>query len=89
MKVLVFGGTRFFGKTLVKSLIEKGYDVTIATRGIIDDEFGDKIERIIVERNSPEDMKKNLQIKVLILYLITFVIYLRQLKVHVKFLKKR
>lgn len=59
MKVLVFGGTRFFGKTLVKSLIEKGYDVTIATRGITDDEFGDKIRRIMVERSSLEDMKKN------------------------------
>ncbi|MBU5482690.1 hypothetical protein KQI86_00040 [Clostridium sp. MSJ-11] len=30
-KVLVFGGTRFFGKDLVKTLIDNEYDVTIAT----------------------------------------------------------
>ncbi|MED1852411.1 NAD-dependent epimerase/dehydratase family protein [Brevibacillus borstelensis] len=31
-KVLVLGGTRFFGKRLVKGLVDSGYDVTIATR---------------------------------------------------------
>lgn len=58
MKALVFGGTRFFGTVLVKNLIDKGYDVTIATRGLTADNFGDKVERITVERNSLEDMRR-------------------------------
>ena len=32
-KVLVIGGTRFFGKHLVEKLVQQGHDVTIATRG--------------------------------------------------------
>ncbi|MGM9989044.1 MAG: NAD-dependent epimerase/dehydratase family protein [Bacillaceae bacterium] len=49
-KVLVFGGTRFFGKRLVMKLIEKGYEVTIATRGKSKDEFGDAVNRIVLDR---------------------------------------
>ncbi len=33
MKILVLGGTRFFGIHMVKDLIDKGHDITIATRG--------------------------------------------------------
>lgn len=47
MKVLVLGGTRFFGIHMVKDLINKGYDITIATRGKTMDEFGDAVSRII------------------------------------------
>ncbi len=36
-RVLVLGGTRFFGKHLVAALLQAGYDVTIATRGITED----------------------------------------------------
>ncbi|KOA19966.1 NAD dependent epimerase/dehydratase family protein [Clostridium homopropionicum DSM 5847] len=50
-KVLVFGGTRFFGKKLVKALIDNGHDVTIATRGITKDNFSDKVKRVIVDRD--------------------------------------
>ena len=32
MKILVLGGTRFFGIHMVNDLIEKGHEVTIATR---------------------------------------------------------
>ncbi|EQC2287634.1 NAD-dependent dehydratase, partial [Listeria monocytogenes] len=28
MKILVFGGTRFFGKKLVERLVSEGHDVT-------------------------------------------------------------
>jgi len=41
MKILVLGGTRFFGIHMVNDLIEKGHEVTIATRGITPDYFGD------------------------------------------------
>ena len=37
--ILVFGGTRYFGKHLVRELIEQGFAVTIATRGKVADSF--------------------------------------------------
>lgn len=33
MKILVIGGTRFFGIPMVHELLQKGHQVTIATRG--------------------------------------------------------
>ncbi|MFF3021058.1 NAD-dependent epimerase/dehydratase family protein [Gottfriedia sp. NPDC057948] len=55
-KVLVLGGTRFFGKRLVHKLIEKGYDVSIATRGLTEDDFGDRVSRFIIDRRNPETL---------------------------------
>ncbi|QKE73581.1 NAD-dependent epimerase/dehydratase family protein [Arthrobacter citreus] len=57
-KVLVLGGTRFFGKRLVHKLIEKGYDVSIATRGITVDSFGDQVNRFVIDRRNPETLTK-------------------------------
>ncbi|ASS74332.1 NAD-dependent dehydratase [Tumebacillus algifaecis] len=53
---LVFGGTRFFGKHLVKGLLEQGVDVTIATRGQTQDEYGDRVRRLIVDRGNKESI---------------------------------
>ncbi|WP_390847846.1 hypothetical protein [Bacillus litorisediminis] len=47
MMHLYLGGTQFFGKLLVHKLLEKGINVTIATRGLADDPFGDKVNRLI------------------------------------------
>lgn len=58
MNVLVLGGTRFFGVPMVKDLLEKGHKVTIATRGKANDDFGNKVNRIIVERTNAESMKE-------------------------------
>ena len=58
MNVLVLGGTRFFGIPMVKDLLERGHKVTIATRGNANDDFGDKVNRIIVERTNAESMNK-------------------------------
>lgn len=33
MKILVMGGTRYFGIHMVNKLLEQGHEVTIATRG--------------------------------------------------------
>ena len=33
MKILVIGGTRYFGIHMVNKLLEQGHAVTIATRG--------------------------------------------------------
>lgn len=50
MKVLVLGGTRYFGIHLVNSLLRRGHEVTIATRCRRKDSFGDKVERLKIER---------------------------------------
>lgn len=57
-KVLVLGGTQFFGKKLVEKLIENGKMVTIATRGLATDDFGDKVERLIIDREHRGEMAK-------------------------------
>lgn len=56
MKILVFGGTRFFGVKLVDKLLEKGHTVTIATRGLAKDHFGDRVKRLIVDRRDAEGL---------------------------------
>ena len=57
MKILVIGGTRYFGIHMVKELFEKGHDVTIATRGLTPDDFGDKVKRIIFQRTDEQSVK--------------------------------
>lgn len=49
MKILVLGGTRFFGKHLVEKLLEN-HDVTLATRGISPDGFGGRVSRLTLDR---------------------------------------
>ncbi|TCP58304.1 nucleoside-diphosphate-sugar epimerase [Tumebacillus sp. BK434] len=53
---LVFGGTKFFGKHLVKGLLADGVDVTIATRGQTPDEYGDRVQRLIVDRENKQSI---------------------------------
>lgn len=60
MKVLVLGGTRFFGVHMVNALLNKGHDVAIATRGKTQDSFGDKVERIIIERTNQKSLSEAL-----------------------------
>lgn len=42
MKILVIGGTRFFGIHMVEELLKAGHDITIATRGRASDSFGNR-----------------------------------------------
>lgn len=60
MKVLVIGGTRFFGIYTVNALLKKGHEVTIATRGRAQDDFGNKVGRIILERTDAESVRETL-----------------------------
>ena len=55
-KILVFGGTRFFGKKLVELLLEEGHDVTIATRGNTAHSFGEKVNQLIVDRTNKSEL---------------------------------
>jgi nucleoside-diphosphate-sugar epimerase len=44
------GGTRYFGRRLVRLLLEAGARVTLLTRGIKADSFGDRVNRIRADR---------------------------------------
>lgn len=57
MNILVIGGTRFFGIHMVEELMKMGHDITIATRGQASDSFGDRVQRIIIERTNEESIK--------------------------------
>ena len=57
-KVLVLGGTRFFGRKLVELLLADGHDVTIVTRGKLANLFGDKVKHLIVDRRDTEALSK-------------------------------
>lgn len=59
MNVLVIGGTRFIGKHLVGELLKKGHEVTIATRGIAKESFGNSVKRITINRLSESSLKEN------------------------------
>ena len=56
MRILVLGGTRYFGVHLVNGLLELGHEVTIATRGNTKDTFGDSVKRVIVDRSDEKAM---------------------------------
>lgn len=84
-KVLVLGGTRFFGKHLVEYLLQAGHDVTIATRGVTEDSFGNEVKRIIVDREDGKLLEERLEGKVMILYTIIYAIVQMQRKWYVKF----
>lgn len=58
MKILVLGGTRYFGVSMVWELIKQGHEVTIATRQRTEDNFGDAVTRIQVERTDAYQMKQ-------------------------------
>ncbi|MDD3959455.1 MAG: NAD-dependent epimerase/dehydratase family protein [Clostridiaceae bacterium] len=60
MKILVIGGTRYFGKHLVRELVRLGHGVTIATRGLTPDVFGNEVERIRLDRTDRESVKAKL-----------------------------
>lgn len=58
MKILVIGGSLYFGKRLVELLIKNNHDVTLLNRQSSPDNFGDKIKRIKCDRLDTAQMKK-------------------------------
>ncbi|NLO86538.1 MAG: NAD-dependent epimerase/dehydratase family protein [Clostridiales bacterium] len=60
MNILVVGGTRFMGKHMVRELLSKGHEVTIANRGLTQDEFADRVNRVIIDRMNPGTIKAKL-----------------------------
>ncbi|WP_297631908.1 NAD-dependent epimerase/dehydratase family protein [uncultured Clostridium sp.] len=57
-EILVLGGTRFFGKELVKELIKKGNNITILTRGNLENTFEGNVKHIIADRSNKESLEK-------------------------------
>ncbi|MEH7482188.1 NAD-dependent epimerase/dehydratase family protein [Neobacillus drentensis] len=60
---LILGGTQFVGKRLVQLLLNEGIEVTIATRGITADPFGDQVIRLKISREDAESLKQAFQDK--------------------------
>ncbi|MBN1891344.1 MAG: NAD-dependent epimerase/dehydratase family protein [Clostridiales bacterium] len=60
MNILVIGGTRYFGKHLVRYLLDEGHDVTIATRGLTPDVFGNEVKRIRLDRTDRNSVRNEL-----------------------------
>lgn len=57
MKILVIGGTRFFGKRFVQLMLEQGHSVTILNRGQTSDDFGNRVTRIIADRTNQKQLQ--------------------------------
>ncbi|MGG1661512.1 NAD-dependent epimerase/dehydratase family protein [Brevibacillus sp. NRS-1366] len=55
-KVLVIGGTRFFGKRLVQLLAQSEAEVTVATRGLADADLPPQVKRVTVDREDPRSL---------------------------------
>lgn len=56
--ILVIGGTRLFGRRLVQNLLDNGDHVTIATRGLTPDNFGQAVQRVQVDRRHESAMRQ-------------------------------
>ena len=57
MKILVIGGTRYFGIPMVNALLKKGHDVTIATRGNVKVSFDGEVKYVTLDRMDPVSVK--------------------------------
>jgi nucleoside-diphosphate-sugar epimerase len=63
MKILIIGGNRYFGRTLASNLLDKGHAVTLLNRGHTQDQFGDRVERIMCDRSDETKMEHALKDK--------------------------
>lgn len=57
MKILIIGGTRFFGKRFVQLMLDRGHDVTILTRGQSPDAFGNRVSRLVADRTDGAQLR--------------------------------
>lgn len=61
MKVLVFGGTRYFGRAAVELLLSEGHEVTIFSRGNTRPPFWDRIEHTQGDRTDADGVVEKLR----------------------------
>ena len=60
MKILIIGGTSFFGKEIVKQALDAGHEVTVFSRGSARPEFWEHIDHIPGDRNDANDLAMKL-----------------------------
>ena len=60
MRILVVGGTRYFGIPMVNALLAKGHDVTIGTRGNTKVNFKGDVSHVIFDRTDSTSVKRAL-----------------------------
>lgn len=60
MRILVIGGTRFFGYHLVKKLLADGHETVLFNRGQTADDLGDRVGRIRGDRNDRPEFRRKL-----------------------------
>ena len=60
-KVLVIGGTQYFGKIIVRKLLERGDEVWLFTRGRKRPEFWSEVHPILGDRQDDEDFARKLR----------------------------
>ena len=58
MKILVLGGTRFIGRSIVERLLREGHSVTLLNRGVSTDPFGTRVRRLLGDRREPGFVKR-------------------------------
>lgn len=58
MKILVLGGTRFFGKRLVYMLEQEGHEVFVFSRGQTKVDFPSSVRRLTGDRTDPRSLKE-------------------------------
>jgi nucleoside-diphosphate-sugar epimerase len=58
MRVLIIGGTRYFGKLIVKNFLERGDTVSVLSRGNSRPDFWDHIEHIEADRSDATQMSE-------------------------------
>lgn len=58
MKVLVLGGSRYFGHHLIEDLLTAGHHVTVATRGNKDFRLKNQVNFVVADREKLEDLQK-------------------------------
>jgi nucleoside-diphosphate-sugar epimerase len=57
-KILVLGGNHYFGKKLVKLLLNEGCNVTLLNRGNREDGFGGRVKRIKCDRHDRSSLEE-------------------------------
>jgi nucleoside-diphosphate-sugar epimerase len=60
VRVLIIGGTRFFGYFIARRLLADGHDLTLFNRGRTPDDLGPAVRRIRGERNDRADFSRKL-----------------------------
>jgi len=61
MKVLIIGGTKYFGRHLANDLIKNGHDLFIFSRGNQDFDFKPQVTHIVGDRNNNDELKTTLK----------------------------